>query len=114
MRGVDMFDCVIPTRAGRFARAYTDEGEKNIRNAKFAEDPLPLMENCPCPCCTNYSRAYLHHLFKAEEMLGPMLLTWHNLAFYQRLMQSLREAIAAKRLNDFAEEFLSKYKKTEE
>jgi len=110
MRGVDMFDCVIPTRAGRFARAYTDEGERNLRNAKYAEDAAPLMQNCPCPGCKNYSRAYLHHLFKADEMLGPMLLTWHNLTFYQQLMQGLREAIAGNTLNAFAETFLAKYK----
>lgn len=109
MRGVDMFDCVIPTRAGRFARAYTDEGEKNLRNAKFADDPRPLQENCPCPACKSYSRAYLHHLFKAEEMLGATLLTWHNLTFYQQLMQGLRDAISAQRLQQFAEEFLEKY-----
>jgi len=109
MRGVDMFDCVIPTRAGRFARAYTSEGECNIRNAKYAEDAAPLQEGCPCPACTHYSRAYLHHLFKADEMLGPMLLTWHNLTFYQQLMQGLREAIAAGRLARFAEEFLERY-----
>ena len=101
LRGVDMFDCVIPTRAGRFARAYTNEGEKNLRNAKFADDPRPLQEGCTCPACTNYSRAYLHHLFRAEEMLGAMLLTWHNLHFYQQLMQGLRDAIAEKRLSEF-------------
>jgi len=110
LRGVDMFDCVIPTRAGRFARAYTDEGEKNIRNAKYAEDNRPLMAGCPCPACTNYSRAYLHHLFRAEEMLGAMLLTWHNLSFYQQLMQGLRDAIDAKNLTQFADNFLRKYK----
>lgn len=110
LRGVDMFDCVIPTRAGRFARAYTDEGEKNIRNAKYAEDNRPLMAGCPCPACTNYSRAYLHHLFRAEEMLGAMLLTWHNLSFYQQLMQGLRDAIDAKNLTKFADDFLRKYK----
>ncbi|MEQ1790022.1 MAG: tRNA guanosine(34) transglycosylase Tgt [Rickettsiales bacterium] len=109
LRGVDMFDCVIPTRAGRFARAYTDEGEKNIRNAKFADDAKPLQENCSCPACTNYSRAYLHHLFKAEEMLGATLLTWHNLTFYQQLMQGVRDAISAQRLQQFSEEFLAKY-----
>jgi len=108
-RGVDMFDCVIPTRAGRFARAYTDRGERNIRNARYADDPRPLQENCPCPACRHYSRAYLHHLFKADEMLGPMLLTWHNLTFYQQLMQGLREAIAVKRLAVFAQEFLTSY-----
>jgi len=109
MRGVDMFDCVIPTRAGRFARAYTSKGERNIKNAKYAEDAAPLEAGCPCPACTNYSRAYLHHLFKADEMLGPMLLTWHNLTFYQTLMQGLRAAIAAGRLESFAEDFLAKY-----
>ncbi|MEZ5690622.1 MAG: tRNA guanosine(34) transglycosylase Tgt [Rickettsiales bacterium] len=111
LRGVDMFDCVIPTRAGRFARAYTDEGEKNIRNAKFADDPKPLQENCPCPACASYSRAYLHHLFKAQEMLGATLLTWHNLTFYQQLMQGLREAIEENRVSEFASMFLEKYNK---
>lgn len=110
LRGVDMFDCVIPTRAGRFARGYTDEGEKNLRNAKFADDPRPLQENCLCPACTSYSRAYLHHLFRAEEMLGATLLTWHNLTFYQQLMQGLRDAISAKRVQEFATEFLLKYR----
>jgi queuine tRNA-ribosyltransferase len=110
MRGIDMFDCVIPTRSGRFARAYTSEGERNIKNAKYAEDPRPLQEGCPCPGCTHYSRAYLHHLFKADEMLGPMLLTWHNLTFYQQLMQGLRDAIKTGRLNSFAEEFLATYR----
>ena len=109
-RGVDMFDCVIPTRAGRFARAYTHEGERNIRNAKYKEDGAPLEAGCPCPACTNYSRAYLHHLFKADEMLGPMLLTWHNLAFYQRLMQGIRAAIAEKRLNAYASDYLARYR----
>lgn len=109
MRGIDMFDCVIPTRAGRFARAYTAEGERNIKNARYAEDASPLQEGCPCPACTHYSRAYLNHLFKADEMLGPMLLSWHNLTFYQQLMQGLREAIAARRLAVFAENFLARY-----
>ncbi len=113
-RGVDMFDCVIPTRAGRFARAYTDEGEQNLRNARFAEDPAPLQADCPCPACTKYSRAYLNHLFKAEEMLGAMLLTWHNLTFYQRLMQNLRDAIDAGRLDQFAASFLARYRKEQE
>lgn len=109
-RGVDMFDCVIPTRAGRFARAYTDEGEHNIRNARYTEDPKPLQEDCPCPACTHYSRAYLNHLFRADEMLGPILLTWHNLTFYQQLMQKLRDAIAKQSLNAFAEDFLIRYR----
>jgi len=109
MRGIDMFDCVIPTRAGRFARAYTDEGERNMRNAQYADDAAPLQAGCPCPACTHYSRAYLHHLFKAEEMLGPMLLTWHNLTFYQQLMQGLRDAITGGRLQAFAQEFFVRY-----
>lgn len=101
LRGVDMFDCVIPTRSGRNARAYTFAGEMNLRNARFKDDAAPLEEGCPCPACTHYSRAYLHHLFKADEMLGPMLLTHHNLTFYQRLMQGIREAIEEGNLEEF-------------
>ncbi len=92
-RGVDMFDCVIPTRSGRTGRAYTSRGVLNMRNAKHAEDTLPLDPDCDCPACRNHSRAYLHHLIKAEEMLGPMLLTWHNIRYYQTLMTRLRTAI---------------------
>lgn len=113
-RGIDMFDCVIPTRAGRFARAYTDQGERNIRNAKYTEDARPLQEGCPCPACTHYSRAYLNHLFRADEMLGPMLLTWHNLTFYQQLMQGIRAAIAERRLDAFAEAFLLRYRQVQD
>jgi queuine tRNA-ribosyltransferase len=101
-RGVDMFDCVIPTRAGRTARAYTSAGVFNLRNARFAEDPRPLDPSCTCPACAQHSRAYLHHLFKAEEMLGPMLLTWHNLSYYQSLMRGLRVAIIERRLDAHA------------
>jgi queuine tRNA-ribosyltransferase len=101
-RGVDMFDCVIPTRAGRTARAYTSRGVFNLRNARFADDGLPLDPECACPACTRHSRAYLHHLFKAEEMLGPMLLTWHNLSYYQALMRGLRAAITEHRLGAYA------------
>jgi queuine tRNA-ribosyltransferase len=101
-RGVDMFDCVIPTRAGRTARAYTSGGVFNLRNARFAEDALPLDPDCACPACTRHSRAYLHHLFKAHEMLGPMLLTWHNLGYYQSLMRGLRAAITESRLDAHA------------
>jgi queuine tRNA-ribosyltransferase len=101
-RGIDMFDCVIPTRAGRTARAYTSRGVFNLRNARFADDQLPLDPGCACPACARHSRAYLHHLFKAEEMLGPMLLTWHNLSYYQALMRGLRAAIAERRLDTFA------------
>ncbi|HET7882398.1 MAG TPA: tRNA-guanine transglycosylase, partial [Acetobacteraceae bacterium] len=101
-RGIDMFDCVIPTRAGRTARAYTSRGVFNLRNARFADDAAPLDEACRCPACTRHSRGYLHHLFKAGEMLGPMLLTWHNVTYYQDLMRGLREAIAERRLDAHA------------
>jgi queuine tRNA-ribosyltransferase len=97
-RGIDMFDCVIPTRAGRTARAYTASGVYNIRNARFAADPGPLDPGCGCPACTRHSRAYLHHLFRAGEMLGPMLLTWHNLSYYQSLMRGIRTSIEAGQL----------------
>jgi queuine tRNA-ribosyltransferase len=97
-RGVDMFDCVIPTRSGRTGRAYTSRGVLNLRNAKHAEDTRPLDPDCDCPACRNHSRAYLHHLIKSEEMLGPMLLTWHNITYYQRLMGRLRNAILEGRL----------------
>jgi len=92
-RGIDMFDCVIPTRAGRTARAYTTRGVFNLRNARFADDARPLDATCACPLCTRHTRAYLHHLFRCEEMLGPMLLTWHNVQYYQDFMHGLREAI---------------------
>jgi queuine tRNA-ribosyltransferase len=98
-RGVDMFDCVMPTRAGRTARAYTSAGVFNLRNARFADDAAPLDPDCACPACTRHSRAYLHHLFRADEMLGPMLLTWHNVAYYQALMRGLRHAIVQRRLD---------------
>jgi len=104
-RGVDMFDCVIPTRSGRLGRAYTHEGEVNIRNAKHAEDNSPLDGACGCTVCSRFSRAYLHHLFKAKEMLGPILLTWHNLFYYQGLMQRLRDAIAQGRLHKLVANF---------
>ncbi len=94
-RGIDMFDCVMPTRAGRTARAFTSLGIFNLRNARFADDANPLDPACACPACVRHSRAYLHHLFKAEEMLGPMLLTWHNVTYYQDLMRGLRLAIRA-------------------
>jgi queuine tRNA-ribosyltransferase len=92
-RGVDMFDCVIPTRAGRTGRAYVPAGRLNLRNAVHAADPRPLQQGCACPACRRHSRAYLHHLFRADEMLGPMLLTWHNIQYYQSLMAGLRTAI---------------------
>jgi queuine tRNA-ribosyltransferase len=102
LRGVDMFDCVIPTRAGRFGRAYTSEGELNIKNAAHREDAGSLDARCGCPCCSRYSRAYLHHLFNANEMLGPLLLTLHNLYYYQQLMKDIRAAIEGGTLDDFA------------
>jgi queuine tRNA-ribosyltransferase len=92
-RGIDMFDCVIPTRAGRTARAYTSAGIRNMRNARYADDAGPLDPECLCPACTRHSRAYLHHLFRTQEMLGPILLTWHNITYYQSLMRGIRQAI---------------------
>jgi queuine tRNA-ribosyltransferase len=100
-RGVDMFDCVMPTRAGRHGQAYTSEGRLNLRNAKYANDSRPLDENSPCPAGRDYSRAYLHHLVKSEEILAMMLLTWNNLAYYQQLMQGMRDAIAQGRFAEF-------------
>ena len=105
LRGVDMFDCVIPTRSGRLARAYTSEGEINIRNAPYVDDPRPLDPECDCPVCTRFSRAYLNHLFKTKEMLGPILMTWHNLFYYQNLMSRIRDAIRDNRLSEFAKNF---------
>jgi queuine tRNA-ribosyltransferase len=94
-RGVDMFDCVMPTRAGRHGLAYTRRGKVNLKNARHADDPRPLDEESDCPAARDYSRAYLHHLVKSGEALGAMLLTWNNLAYYQRLMQDIRDAIEA-------------------
>jgi len=103
MRGVDMFDCVMPTRSGRTSQAFTRFGTINIRNSRHKEDWRPVEEGCDCPLCTNYSRAYIHHLQKANEILAVMLLTWHNIRYYQRLMQELRNAIENHTLNDCAE-----------
>jgi queuine tRNA-ribosyltransferase len=94
-RGIDMFDCVMPTRAGRHGLAYTRRGKVNLKNARHADDPRPLDEESDCPAARDYSRAYLHHLVKSGEALGAMLLTWNNLAYYQRLMQDIRDAIEA-------------------
>ena len=105
MRGIDMFDCVLPTRSGRTGQAFTRRGTVNIRNARHTDDPRPLDEACACPACRNYSRAYLHHLAKAEEVLGLMLMTWHNLHYYQDLMRDLRAAIAEGRLQTYAADF---------
>jgi queuine tRNA-ribosyltransferase len=105
LRGIDMFDCVMPTRSGRTGQGFTRRGTVNIRNARHQDDPRPLDAECSCPACTGYSRAYLHHLFRAEEVLGLMLLTWHNLQYYQDLMRGLRGAIAAGEAAAFAERF---------
>jgi queuine tRNA-ribosyltransferase len=104
-RGVDMFDCVLPTRSGRTAQAFTPRGTVNLRNARHQDDPRPLQEDCPCTACRDHSRAYLHHLFRADEMLGPILLTEHNLTYYQSLMAGLRAAIEEGRLEPFAASF---------
>ena len=101
-RGVDMFDCVMPTRAGRTARAYTRFGTLNLRNARHTGETGPLEPGCACLACTRHTRAYLHHLFRADEMLGPMLLTWHNLEYYQSLMRGMRTAILERRLGAHA------------
>ncbi|MDI1284316.1 MAG: tRNA guanosine(34) transglycosylase Tgt, partial [Reyranella sp.] len=92
-RGIDMFDCVMPTRAGRTAQGFTRRGELNLRNARHRDDPRPIDERCACPACRDHSRAYLHHLIRSEEILGSMLLTWHNLHYYQDIMRGLRGAI---------------------
>jgi queuine tRNA-ribosyltransferase len=111
VRGIDMFDCVLPTRSGRTGQAFTADGPINLRNARFSEDQEPIEPGCPCPACTTFSRAYVHHLVKAGEILGAMLMTQHNLWFYQRLMQALRDAIAAQRLTVFANDFLARYRR---
>ena len=104
-RGVDMFDCVLPTRSGRTAQAFTSRGALNLRNARHADDSRPLDETCDCPACTGYGRAYLHHLVKADEILGAMLLSWHNLRHFQVLMAAMRSAIAEGRFDAFAAGF---------
>ena len=93
-RGIDMMDCVLPTRSGRTGQAFTRRGVVNIKNARHADDPRPLDEHCSCPACTGYSRAYLHHVFRSHEMISGMLLTWHNLQYFQDLMDGMRGAIA--------------------
>ncbi len=105
VRGVDLFDCVMPTRSGRTGQAFIPQGTLNIRNAVHAEDPAPLDEACTCPTCTSASRAYVHHLFRCNEILGPMLLTAHNTHFYQTLMRDLRAALDEKRLGAFVAAF---------
>ena len=105
-RGVDMFDCVLPTRSGRTGQAFTRRGPVNIKNARHAEDQRPLDQECQCPACAHYSRAYLHHLFKGDEVLGLMLLSWHNIQYYQDLMAGMRAAIEAGSFAAFEADFL--------
>ncbi|MDC1348386.1 tRNA guanosine(34) transglycosylase Tgt [Amylibacter sp.] len=106
-RGIDMFDCVLPSRSGRTGQALTRRGAVNMRNSRHRDDQRPLDETCECPCCKNYSRAYLHHVHKAGEIISSMLLTWHNLHYYQVLMSELRQAIASNKLDSYVAEFHS-------
>ena len=104
-RGIDMFDCVLPSRSGRTGQALTRMGPINLRNARHRDDPRPLDVTCECPCCKNYSRAYLHHVHRAGEIISSMLITWHNLHYYQVLMEGLRGAIASSSLDTFVSNF---------
>jgi queuine tRNA-ribosyltransferase len=101
---------VLPTRSGRTGQAFTADGPLNLRNARFAEDRSAIEPGCPCPACSGFERAYVHHLVRSNEILGAMLMTEHNLWFYQRLMQGLRDAIGEGRLDAFAQEFLGRYR----
>ncbi|WP_050528620.1 tRNA guanosine(34) transglycosylase Tgt [Pseudorhodobacter aquimaris] len=107
-RGIDMMDCVLPSRSGRTGQGWTRHGQVNMRNARHKDDPRPLDEACGCPACRNYSRAYLHHVIKADEIIGSMLLTWHNLHYYQDLMAGMRDAISTGTLAAFVAEFHAK------
>ncbi len=109
-RGVDMFDCVLPSRSGRTGQAQTRMGAINLRNARHKDDPRPLDQACVCPACINYSRAYLHHVTRSQEMIAGMLLTWHNLHYYQELMSGMRAAIGAGKLDEFTEAFHARRK----
>ena len=104
-RGVDMMDCVLPSRSGRTGQLFTRRGVVNIKNARHADDPRPLDEDCTCPACRSYSRAYLHHVFRSKEIIASILLTWHNLQYYQDLMSEMRAAIAAGRFDAWEAEF---------
>ncbi|WP_170513817.1 tRNA guanosine(34) transglycosylase Tgt [Ruegeria atlantica] len=104
-RGIDMMDCVLPSRSGRTGQVFTRHGVVNIKNARHADDPRPLDEACSCPACSNYSRAYLHHVFRSNEMISGMLLTWHNLHYFQEIMQGMRDAIAAGMFEAWQAEF---------
>lgn len=108
-RGIDMFDCVLPTRSGRTNQAFTRRGQVNLRNNRHKDDPRPLDEDCTCPACKDYSRAYLHHLVMAKEILGLMLLSWHNLHYYQELMADMRDAISENRFDAFRRAFAAEY-----
>jgi queuine tRNA-ribosyltransferase len=110
IRGIDMFDCVLPTRSGRNGQTFTWEGTLNLRNARFADDPAPLDARCRCPACISYSRGYLHHVVKAGEIIASILLTAHNLTFFQDLMASLRKAISQNQLRAFASGFAATYR----
>jgi queuine tRNA-ribosyltransferase len=110
LRGIDMFDCVLPTRSGRNGQAFTWEGALNLRNARHADDSSPLDPACACPACRSYSRAYLHHVVKAGEIIASMLLTWHNLHFFQDVMRALREAASHRMTAEFAAQFLKRYR----
>ncbi len=110
-RGIDMFDCVLPTRSGRTGQAFTWDGPINIKNARFAEDEQPIDPSCPCPVCAEWSRAYVHHLVRSGEILGAMLMTEHNLHFYQQLMAALRKAIGEGGLDAFADSFRKRYRR---
>ena len=113
-RGIDMFDCVLPTRNARNAQVFTSEGVLNLRNARFAEDFGPIDTRCDCPVCAHHTRAYIKHLFKANEILGPRLTTYHNLFFYHRLMADIRAAIRAGRFRAFRDEFTQRYRQSSE
>lgn len=109
LRGIDMFDCVLPTRSGRTGQAFTWDGTLNLKNARHADDAGPISRDCRCPACQQFSRAYLHHAVKSGEIIAAMLLTWHNLVFYQDLMEGLRRAIHAGGVADFAGQFHTRY-----
>jgi queuine tRNA-ribosyltransferase len=107
LRGVDMMDCVLPSRSGRTGQVFTRNGVVNIKNARHKNDPRPLDNYCRCPACSNYSRAYLHHVFRSQEIISSMLLTWHNLHYFQELMEDIRRAIAVDKFSEFVSEFLA-------
>src|SRR5207248_8812621 len=110
LRGIDMFDCVLPTRSGRNGQAFTWYGPLNLRNARHAGDSAPLDSNCTCTCCRNYSRAYLHHVVKSSEIIASMLLTWHNLTFFQDLLRAFGDAVISGTVARFSAEFLNNYR----